>query len=63
MIVAFVGIVTPALKQRADWACAAVAFISALLTYSWPHQSGLLFSSVLAICTGMLLGREGRASE
>lgn len=63
MIVAFVGIVTPALKQRADWACAAVAFIAALLTYDWPHQSGLLFSSLLAICVGMLLSRGGRACE
>lgn len=57
MIVAFVGIVVPALKRRADWACAAVAFASALLTYDWPHQTGLLFSSLLAIATGVLLSR------
>jgi 4-azaleucine resistance transporter AzlC len=63
MIVAFVGIVTPALKHRADWACAVVAFVSALLTYNWPHQSGLLFSSMLAICIGMLLSRGGRVRE
>ena len=53
MIVAFVGIVVPALKRRADWACAAVAFSSALLTYDWPHQTGLLFSSLVAIAVGM----------
>ena len=53
MIVAFVGIVVPALKQRADWACAVVAFSSALLTYDWPHQTGLLFSSLVAIAVGM----------
>ncbi len=53
MIVAFVGIVVPALKRRADWACAVVAFSSALLTYDWPHQTGLLFSSLLAIGVGM----------
>jgi 4-azaleucine resistance transporter AzlC len=58
MIVAFVGIVTPALKQRADWACAAVAFISALLTYDWPHQTGLLVSSLAAIGAGLLLSKE-----
>ena len=63
MIVAFVGIVVPALKHRADWACAAVAFASALLTYSWPYQSGLLFSSLLAIGVGMVLSREGKAGE
>lgn len=63
MVVAFVGIVVPALKHRADWACAAVAFASALLTYSWPYQSGLLFSSLLAIGVGMLLSRGGTANE
>lgn len=63
MIVAFVGIVTPALKHRADWACAAVAFASSLLTYDWPHQSGLLFSSLLAICVGMLLSQRRDAHE
>jgi 4-azaleucine resistance transporter AzlC len=63
MIVAFVGIVTPALKLRADWACAAVAFVSSLLTFDWPHQSGLLFSSILAICIGMLLSRKGQPNE
>ncbi|RLA39251.1 MAG: branched-chain amino acid ABC transporter permease [Gammaproteobacteria bacterium] len=63
MIVALVGIVTPALKLRADWACAAVAFISSLLTFDWPQQSGLLFSSILAICVGMLLSRSGKTNE
>ena len=53
MIVAFVGIVVPALRRRADWACAVVAFSSALLTYDWPHQTGLLFSSLVAIAVGM----------
>jgi len=57
MIVAFIGIVVPALKRRADWACACVAFFSALLTHSWPHQSGLLFSSLLAIAVGMWLSK------
>lgn len=62
MIVAFVGIVTPALKQRADWACAAVAFGSSLLSYNWPHQSGLLFSSLLAIGVGVILSRRARSN-
>jgi 4-azaleucine resistance transporter AzlC len=55
MIVAFVGIVVPLLKARADWCCAAVAFVSALLTHNWPHQTGLLFSSLLAIAVGLWL--------
>ncbi len=62
MVVAFVGIVVPALKRRADWACAAVALTSAVITHGWPHQSGLLFSSLLAVATGMALART-RADE
>jgi 4-azaleucine resistance transporter AzlC len=57
MVVAFVGIVVPALKRRADWACAAVALASAVITHDWPHQTGLLFSSLLAVATGMALSR------
>ena len=63
MIVAFVGIVVPLLKARADWACAAVAFVGALLTHSWPHQSGLLFSSLLAIAVGLWLGKGSSGRE
>lgn len=52
MIVAFIGIVVPALRHRAHWACALVAGVSALVTHDWPNQTGLLFSSVLAIVVG-----------
>lgn len=55
MAVAFVGIIVPILKKRADWACFLTASISALLTYDWPHQTGLLFSSLIAIAVGMLV--------
>lgn len=57
MVVAFIGIVVPALKQRADWACAAVALVSATVTHDWPYQTGLLFSSLLAVATGIALSR------
>lgn len=57
MVVAFIGIVVPALKQRADWACAAVALVSATLTHDWPYQTGLLISSLLAVATGIALSR------
>lgn len=57
MLVAFVGIVVPALKRRADWACAATAFATALLTHDWPHQSGLLLAALLAIAVGVLTRR------
>lgn len=55
MIVAFVGIVIPNLRRHADWACAVTAGVTAILTYHWPHQIGLLFSSVVAIGVAMLL--------
>lgn len=58
MVVAFVGIVVPHLKKRADWACALTAGISALLTYDWPHQTGLLFSSLIAIAVGVLVSNK-----
>jgi 4-azaleucine resistance transporter AzlC len=63
MIVAFIGIVVPVLKRRADWGCAIVAFFCALVTHSWPHQSGLLVSSLLAIAVGMFLSRSASKPE
>jgi 4-azaleucine resistance transporter AzlC len=57
MVVAFVGIVVPILKNKAQWACAGTAFFSAILTHSWPHQTGLLFSSLIAIAVGLLLSQ------
>ncbi len=58
MVVAFVSIVVPLLRNYADWACALVAAISAVLTYDWPHQTGLLFSSFIAIAVGVVLGHK-----
>jgi len=59
MVVAFIGIVVPHLKNHADWACALTAGISAILTIGWPHQTGLLFSSFIAIAMGVLLSSKG----
>jgi len=55
MVVAFIGIIVPLLNHRAHWACAICALIAAILTFHWPHQSGLLFSSLLAIGVGLLV--------
>lgn len=63
MVVAFVGIVVPHLKNHADWACALTAGFSALLTFYWPHQTGLLFSSFLAIAVGVLLSQITQEKE
>ncbi|NVK42429.1 MAG: AzlC family ABC transporter permease [Oceanospirillaceae bacterium] len=57
MVVAFIGIVVPALRNRAQWACALSAGTCALLTHDWPHQSGLLFTAVVAIAIGVTLER------
>jgi 4-azaleucine resistance transporter AzlC len=54
MVVAFVGIVVANLRLPSHWICAFTAAISALLTYDWPNQTGLLFSTFIAIAAGML---------
>lgn len=55
MVLAFVGIVVPALKTMPMLACALVAAVTGLLTHDWANQSGLLLSSVLAIAVGVFL--------
>ena len=57
MLVGFIGIVVPNLKLRADWACAATAMFSTLITYHWANHIGLLFSSFLAISVAVLLDK------
>jgi len=58
LIVAFIGIVVPALKNRSHWACATTGAITAVLCHDWPHQTGLLFASLLAIAVGVFLDRK-----
>ncbi len=57
LIVAFVAIVVPALRKRADWACALTAAVVAVLCFDWPNQTGLLFAALSAIGVGLLLDR------
>ena len=54
MVVTFIGIVVPNLKLPSHWICAITAAVSGLLTYQWPHQTGLLVSSLLAIVVGVM---------
>ena len=54
MVVAFTGIIVANLTMPSHWICAAVAALSGCLTYTWPHNTGLLFSAVLAIIAGVL---------
>lgn len=55
MVVAFIGIVVPNLKLPSHWLCAITAAVSGILTYQWPHQTGLLLSSLLAIIVGVTI--------
>ena len=55
MILTFIGIVVPRLKVSSDWACATTALFSTILTYQWPNQIGLIFSSILAIIVGQFV--------
>ncbi|CAM3542543.1 AzlC family ABC transporter permease [Parendozoicomonas haliclonae] len=57
MIVAFVGIVAPALTSAPVWITAAVAVLGGVLTWGWPHQSGLMISSLVAVAAGVLAER------
>jgi len=57
LVVAFIGIVVPALKNRSHWACALTGAVTAVLCHDWPHQTGLLFASLLAITLGVFLDR------
>lgn len=64
MVVAFIGIVVPALQRFAHWACATTSAVCILLCHDWPHQTGLLFSSVMAILVGILvLKRQQKRDE
>ena len=54
MILGFVGIVVPNLKCSIDWTCATTAIFGTLLTHNWPNQTGLLFSSFLAITVSLI---------
>jgi len=43
------------LKKRADWACIVTATVCTLISYDWPHKTGLLFSSFIAIGVGFYI--------
>jgi len=63
MVVAFIGIVVPSLKALPQWACALTAAVAAMASYDWPHQTGLLFSAVVAIAVGLLLEQKTVKAE
>ena len=55
MIVAFVGIVAPALTNPPMWVCAATASVCGILTWGWANQSGLIISGLVGVAAGVLM--------
>ncbi len=55
MIVAFVGIIAPALTSRPMWACAAAASLCGVLTWGWANQIGLIVSGLVGVTAGILM--------
>ena len=55
MIVAFVGIIAPALNSAPMWICAATASVSAMLTWGWPNQSGLILSGLTGVIAAVIM--------
>lgn len=55
MVVAFIGIVVPCLHNKPTIACALTAGVLSIVTFDWPHKSGLLFSALVAIVIAMKL--------
>ena len=61
MIVTFIGILVPAVRNRPVVVAVVVAGISAVITYSWPNKLGLIAAAVLGVTAGVLA--EGRRAE
>ena len=61
MVVTFIGIVVPLLRNWPMLVCAMVAASSALLFHSLPHQLGLIVASVCGIVAGLLAQTMSRA--
>ncbi len=54
MIVTFIGILMPSVRNRPVLVAVAVAGIVAVLTYSWPNELGLIVAAMLGVTAGVL---------
>ena len=54
MIVAFVGIIAPALNNLPMIITALTASACAVLTWGWPNQSGLILSAIIGVIAGVV---------
>jgi 4-azaleucine resistance transporter AzlC len=59
LVVTFIGMVVPQLRQRPMLMAAAVAGISAVLLYGLPNQAWLVVSTLLGVGAGVLADRGG----
>jgi 4-azaleucine resistance transporter AzlC len=63
LAVTFIGIVIPALKNRAEIAAAASAGLVAVLTFTWPYKLGLMAAAVGGIITGVWIEHRQREAR
>ncbi len=54
----FIALVVPILEDRANWAAALAAGVTALLAFSLPYKLGLIAAALVGVLVGMLV--EGR---
>lgn len=55
MVVTFIGIIVPLIKNSPMLICALVSGASALALHSLPHQLGLIVAAVIGIAAGVLM--------
>lgn len=55
MVVTFIGIVVPIIRNRPMLACAVVSAVTAVLTYNMPNKAGLMVAAFAGIAAGMML--------
>jgi 4-azaleucine resistance transporter AzlC len=63
MVVAFIGIVTPLLKNHLMWLSAILAGTTAVLCYELPFQLGIVASAVVAIAIPSWLSLRNKSEE
>jgi 4-azaleucine resistance transporter AzlC len=63
MVVTFIGMLVPMLKDSPTLCAAAAAGVTALAANGLPHQLGLLLAALVGIAAGVLLERAGPVSK
>ncbi len=63
MVVTFIGIVVPLIRNYPMLACALVSCVVALLLENLPHKLGLFAGALAGITVGLILQRRSQSSE